>query len=116
MLAKGEAQVNTSNAPSPPSCPGLAPVCRLLGFGDIAVDLELRFRISDPQNGTANLRSQVLLGVWDRFHAENIEFPVPQRDLHLASLPEIGVRVTQAAKPPAKRTPARRPRKPQSEG
>ncbi len=91
------------------------PVCQLLGFGDNSVDLELRFWISDPQNGTANVRSQVLLLVWDKFHAEGIEFPFPQRDVHLTSVPEIGVRVTQAAKAPARRTPTRKARQPKPE-
>ena len=59
------------------------PACLLKGFGDSSVDLELRFWISDPQNGVSNVRSEVLLRVWDKFHAEGIEIPFPQRDLHL---------------------------------
>ena len=61
------------------------PVCHLLGFGDNAVNLELRIWIKDPQNGLTNVKSQVLLEVWDRFHDHGIEFPFPQRDLHLKS-------------------------------
>ncbi len=60
-----------------------APVCRLTGFGDNSVDLELRFWIEDPQNGTMNVRSRILLGVWDRFMEAGIEIPFPQRDVHL---------------------------------
>ena len=63
-----------------------APICLLKGFGDNAIDLELRFWIRDPRNGTANVRSEVMLGVWDRFREHDIEFPFPQRDIHL---PEI---------------------------
>lgn len=59
------------------------PVCRLMGFGDSSVDLELRFWIEDPQNGTANIQSKILFEVWDRFAAHNIEIPFPQRDVHL---------------------------------
>ncbi len=59
------------------------PVCRLVGFGDSSVDLELRFWIEDPQNGTMNVRSNILLEVWDRFEAHGIEIPFPQRDVHL---------------------------------
>jgi len=69
------------------------PVCQLLGFGDSSVDLELRFWITDPQNGTANVRSAVLLEIWDRFQAEGIEIPFPQRDVHLKAPAEIGVRL-----------------------
>ncbi len=61
------------------------PICLLIGFGDSSVDLELRFWIRDPQNGTANVRSEILLGVWDRFHANGIEIPFPQRDVHIMS-------------------------------
>ncbi|MCP5368988.1 MAG: mechanosensitive ion channel [Hyphomicrobiales bacterium] len=59
------------------------PVCQLLGFGDNAVDLELRAWIQDPQNGVANVKSRILLQVWDLFHAHGIGFPFPQRDLHV---------------------------------
>ena len=58
-------------------------VCRLVGFGDSSVDLELRFWIEDPQNGTVNIQSDILLEVWDRFKEHGIEIPFPQRDVHL---------------------------------
>jgi len=61
------------------------PKCLLKGFGDSSVDLELRAWIDDPSNGRANVLSEVLLGVWDRFHEQGIEIPFPQRDLHLRS-------------------------------
>lgn len=62
-----------------------APVCLLTGFGDSAVDLQLRLWIDDPQNGVSNVKSVVLLLVWDKFHEHGIEIPFPQRDLHLRS-------------------------------
>ncbi|MDH5612286.1 MAG: mechanosensitive ion channel [Gammaproteobacteria bacterium] len=61
------------------------PRCLLKGFGDSSVDLELRVWINDPPNGRSNVLSDVLLGVWDRFHEHGIEIPYPQRDLHLRS-------------------------------
>jgi len=60
----------------------------LVGFGDNSVDFELRFWISDPRNGIQNIRSQVLLSIWDQFNEHEIEIPFPQRDYHLKSLPE----------------------------
>ncbi len=60
-------------------------VCLLKGFGDSSVDLEIRIWIQDPQNGVSNVKSQVLLGVWDRFHEHGIEIPFPQRDIHVRS-------------------------------
>ena len=72
------------------------PVCLVTGFGDSSVDLELRFWINDPQAGTANVRSAVLLGVWDRFHEHGIEIPFPQRDLHIRTPAELRVLTTPA--------------------
>ena len=63
-----------------------APVCLLKGFGDSSVDLEIRIWIKDPMNGCANVKNEVLLGVWDLFHAHGIQIPYPQRDLHLKSM------------------------------
>jgi len=62
------------------------PVCQLTEFGDSSVNLEIRFWIRDPQNGTGNVKTQVLLGVWDRFQEHGIEIPFPQRDLHIRSV------------------------------
>ena len=59
------------------------PACLLKEFGDSAVILELRFWIRDPANGTANVRSEVMLCIWDLFREHGIEFPFPQRDLTL---------------------------------
>ena len=60
-------------------------VCLLKGFGDSSVDLEMRIWINDPTNGVSNVKSQVLLLIWDKFHANDIEIPFPQRDLHIRS-------------------------------
>ena len=61
-------------------------VCLLKGFGDSSVDLEIRIWIKDPMNGCSNVKSEVLLGVWEKFHEHGIEIPYPQRDLHLRSI------------------------------
>ena len=37
-------------------------------------------------SGCSNVKSEVLLGVWDKFHEHGIEIPYPQRDLHLRSI------------------------------
>jgi small-conductance mechanosensitive channel len=60
-----------------------APNCLLVNFGDSTIDLELRFWISDPVNGTANVRSQIMLNIWDLYRQHGIELPNPQRDLTL---------------------------------
>ena len=68
-----------------------APVCRVMGFGDSSVDLELRIWINDPVNGVVNVRSEILLGMWDKFHERDISIPFPQRDLHIKSGSELNV-------------------------
>lgn len=62
-----------------------APNCLVRGFGDSSVDLEMRVWINDPMNGRANVLSELLVRIWDKFHANDIEIPYPQRDLHLRS-------------------------------
>ena len=59
--------------------------CLLVGFGDSSVDLQVRFWIADAQNGVMNVKSAVLLQIWEKFKTEGIEIPYPQRDLHLRS-------------------------------
>jgi len=63
------------------------PVCQLTAFGESSLDLELRVWVNDPQNGLGVVRSQVLLGIWDKFKSNGIEFPYPQRDIHIKSAP-----------------------------
>jgi len=72
-------------------------VCRLIGFGDNAVNLELRVWISDPQDGVVNVRSEVLLNVWHLFHEHGVSFPFPQRDLHIRSSTPVPVVVHKSA-------------------
>jgi len=62
------------------------PKCLLTGFGDNSIDLELRFWIDDPSNGVGNVRSAVLLSIWDKFNENNIEIPYPQRDVRIRNI------------------------------
>ena len=64
------------------------PACLLKGFGDNSVDLEIRIWVRDPMSGCSNVKSQVLLILWNKFHEHNIEIPYPQRDLHLKTISE----------------------------
>ncbi len=41
--------------------------------------------IKDPEAGVANVKSEILLNVWDKFNEHDIEIPYPQRDLHIRS-------------------------------
>ncbi|MXO72821.1 mechanosensitive ion channel family protein [Alteraurantiacibacter buctensis] len=60
-----------------------APRVLLMGFGESAVNFEIRFWISDPEEGMSNIRSDVLKRVWHLFKEHGIEIPFPQRDFHL---------------------------------
>ncbi|MCI5045565.1 MAG: mechanosensitive ion channel [Aquisalinus sp.] len=61
------------------------PRCNLVEFGDNSVNFDLRFWINDPRNGVTNVRSDVMMAVWDWLHEQDIEIPFPQRDLHIRS-------------------------------
>jgi len=69
------------------------PVCRLMGFGDSSVDFELRIWISDPEAGVVNVKSDVYLALWDRFHEHNIHIPFPQREVTIKKGSTVAVEV-----------------------
>ena len=77
-----------------------APNCVLANFGDSTIDLELRFWIRDPGNGTANVRSEVMLKLWDLYQQHGIELPAPQRELTLRN-PEVVARAFTRLSQPA---------------
>ena len=82
-----------------------APVCVLSAFGESAVELELRIWIQDPKNGIGNVKSDVLLRVWDKFRGGGIQFPYPQREVHLKTPMEVTLREPHATA--VERTPER---------
>jgi len=61
------------------------PKCLVMAYGDSTVNLQLRVWINDPKNGIANVKDEVLMAVWDSFHANGIDIAFPQRDLHIKS-------------------------------
>ncbi len=75
------------------------PVCFLTGFGDSSVDLELRFWVNDPREGTANVQSAVRLKLWDAYHEAGIEFPFPQRDLTLRNPEALAGALARSSRP-----------------
>jgi len=64
------------------------PAARLMGFGNNGIDLELRLWIGDPQQGVANVRSDVNVAVWKRFKEVGITIPFPQQDVYVKTLPD----------------------------
>ncbi|MDP4529363.1 mechanosensitive ion channel [Alkalimonas delamerensis] len=64
-----------------------APTVRLMEFADSGIELQLRAWISDPENGTGGVKSEVNLAIWRAFKEHKITIPYPQRDLHIKSMP-----------------------------
>jgi small-conductance mechanosensitive channel len=68
------------------------PVVWMLEFGDNSVNFEIRCWINDPQSGVGNFKAAVLKRVWDLFKEHEIEIPFPQRDVHIRTMPEDGIK------------------------
>lgn len=64
--------------------------CLMRGFGDSSIDLELRFWVDDPENGVANVASEILVLIWEKFKKNGIEIPYPQHDLRMRTDVQIG--------------------------
>jgi len=66
------------------------PVSRLMHFGDSGIELELRFWISDPQDGVNNVRSDVNRAIWRLFKEHRITIPVAQHEVWVHNaLPDL---------------------------
>lgn len=65
------------------------PRVNIMEFGDNSVNFELRFWIEDPEEGLANIRSDVYMRIWRLFKENEVEIPFPQRDLHLRSSKQL---------------------------
>jgi small-conductance mechanosensitive channel len=65
----------------------------MIGFGDSAIDLELRVWIEDPRNGVANVKSEVLLNILDALRDNSIEIPFPRRDVVIKAKDVLPVRM-----------------------
>ena len=60
-----------------------APSVRLMRFGADGLEFTLYFWIADPQNGQANVKSEVNLRILKGLRAAGIEIPYPQRVVHV---------------------------------
>jgi small-conductance mechanosensitive channel len=59
------------------------PRVNIMEFGDSSVNFELRFWIQDPEEGMANIRSDIYRRIWHLFQENDVEIPFPQRDLNV---------------------------------
>ena len=62
------------------------PAARLTNFAADGLELTVFFWIADPENGQANVRSDVNLAVLRTLNALGVEIPFPQRVLHRRAL------------------------------
>ncbi len=65
------------------------PGASLVAFADNSINLELSFWVDDPIHGLGGLKSQIMLKIWDAFTANGIDFPYPQRDVHVYPSDEL---------------------------
>lgn len=56
-------------------------------FAESGIDLQLSVWVADPEEGSARLQSEIYYEIWQRFKANNIQIPYPQRDVRLISVP-----------------------------
>nr|WP_255406011.1 mechanosensitive ion channel domain-containing protein [Novosphingobium sp. CF614] len=59
------------------------PTAWLDSYGESSVRFIIHCWITDPEEGTGNVRSEVLKNLWHLFREHGIEIPFPQRDLNL---------------------------------
>lgn len=59
------------------------PKAFVLRFADSGIDLEVGIWIDDPQNGVAQVRSDINLAIWRAFREHGIVIPFPQREVRM---------------------------------
>ena len=63
--------------------------CNITEFGSSSVKFLVRFWLRDITLPRRNVTGDVLMNVWEKFHANGVKFPYPQQDLHFKTPLEI---------------------------
>lgn len=58
-------------------------------FGESGIDLLLALWVDNPEEGAAQLQSEIYHEIWQRFKANNIQIPYPQRDVRIVAAPGV---------------------------
>lgn len=66
-----------------------APAVWLENLGRDAIEFEVHFWISDPEEGIGNVRSDLLKRIWHLFAENGVRIPHPQRDLNMRETPAL---------------------------
>jgi small-conductance mechanosensitive channel len=69
-------------AENPRATKGKAPNCNLTEFAEHGMKFSLTFWIADP-DGMDNVKSEVMLALWDAFKREGIRVPYPVREIRV---------------------------------
>ncbi|MGY2809718.1 mechanosensitive ion channel family protein [Bradyrhizobium sp. USDA 4506] len=72
----------TTAAAHPRATKGRSPNCILTEFAEAGMKFSLTFWIADP-DGMDNVKSDVMLSLWDAFKQEGIRVPYPVRELRI---------------------------------
>lgn len=59
------------------------PSCLIVEFAEYGMNFSLTFWIADPDAGMDNVRSDVMLALWEAFKREGIRVPYPVRDIRV---------------------------------
>jgi small-conductance mechanosensitive channel len=63
------------------------PACNIVEFGEHSMRFSLSFWITDPEKGIGNVRSQVMLALWDAFRIDGAVSNYPIRDVRIDDAP-----------------------------
>ncbi len=73
-----------------PKCSeAVPPDCFLDEYGDSAVMFTLYFWVDNIIEGRRKPKSEVMFAIWDKFEANGIEIPFPQRDIHVKNIGDL---------------------------
>ena len=63
------------------------PSCSIVEFAEHSMRFSLSFWITDPEKGMGNVRSQVMLALWEAFRIEGTDSNYPIRDMRIDDAP-----------------------------
>ncbi len=81
------------------------PNCLVKEFTDECIVLEVRFWIVDPQNGTANVASNILREVWKRFTENGMSVPLRRKELFIEPDSALKVEISRPKRMPEPASP-----------
>jgi small-conductance mechanosensitive channel len=68
------------------------PACHFVAFSNQSLNFLLRVWIRDPESGVTNMRSALLLALWDAMARERIMIPSPIADMRLRGTAQFAIR------------------------